>query len=41
MGIGTQTPDLERIRVFRARLSESGKQNTTSEQMEAKKSLLG
>lgn len=40
MGRGTQTPDLERIRVFIAGLPEPGKQNTTFEQMEAQKLLL-
>lgn len=40
MGRVTQTPGFERIRVFIAGLPEPGKQNTTSEQMEAQKPLL-
>lgn len=40
MGRVTQTPGFERIRVFIAGLPELGKQNTTSEQMEAQKPLL-
>lgn len=39
MGAGTQTPDLERIRIFIAGLSEPGKWNTT-EQTETKKIII-